>query len=234
MKVCIDAGHSKATLGKRSFDGTLLEYEFNRSVARKLKAILERHGVDCIYSCDLNIETDVSLSTRANTANLAKADLFISIHANAYGTEWNDVTGWEIYVCKKGGKAEMLANAIHDASIPYLGLKDRGVKEANFTVLTKTDMPAVLVEHGFYTNKLERALLATDSFREKCAIADARGILSYLGIKWNDTMPLEKASSWAEESWSKAVQKGVFDGTNPQGTVTREMLSVILDRLKLL
>ena len=234
MKVCIDPGHSKATLGKRSFDGTFLEYDFNRRVAKRLKAILEKHGVECIYSCDIEKEEDISLVTRVGKANMAKADLFVSIHANAYGTEWNDATGWEIYVCKKGGKAERLANAIHDASIPYLGLKDRGVKEADFTVLTKTEMPAVLIEHGFYTNKLERSLLATDSFQEKCAIADAKGILSYLGIKWNDTMPLDKASSWAEESWSKAVQKGVFDGTNPQGTVTREMLSVILDRLKLL
>lgn len=41
-------------------------------------------------------------------------------------------------------------------------------------------------------------------------------------------------SDWAAESWNKAVAKGVFDGTNPQGTVTREMLAVLFDRLGLL
>ncbi len=42
------------------------------------------------------------------------------------------------------------------------------------------------------------------------------------------------ASDWAKAAWDKAVNKGVLDGTQPQGTVTREMLAVVLDRLKLL
>lgn len=41
-------------------------------------------------------------------------------------------------------------------------------------------------------------------------------------------------SDWAKEAWDKAVAKGVLDGTEPQGTVTREMLAVVLDRLGLL
>jgi hypothetical protein len=47
-------------------------------------------------------------------------------------------------------------------------------------------MPAVLIEHGFYTNKEECAKLKDPAFREKCAIADAKGILVYLGIAWKD------------------------------------------------
>lgn len=41
-------------------------------------------------------------------------------------------------------------------------------------------------------------------------------------------------SDWAKESWNKAVSKGILDGTEPQGAVTREMLAVVLDRLGLL
>lgn len=41
-------------------------------------------------------------------------------------------------------------------------------------------------------------------------------------------------SDWAEISWNKAINKGCIDGTNPKEPVTREMLSVILDRLGLL
>ena len=41
-------------------------------------------------------------------------------------------------------------------------------------------------------------------------------------------------SDWAEISWNKAINKGCIDGTNPKEPVTREMLSVILDRLNLL
>ncbi len=45
-------------------------------------------------------------------------------------------------------------------------------------------MPAVLIEHGFYTNKEECTKLKSIEFRKKCAIADAKGILNYLGIAW--------------------------------------------------
>ncbi|SFG06398.1 hypothetical protein SAMN05660649_00533 [Desulfotomaculum arcticum] len=41
-------------------------------------------------------------------------------------------------------------------------------------------------------------------------------------------------SDYAKESWEKAVAKGILDGTNPQGVITREMGAVILDRLGLL
>ncbi|MDF9409342.1 MAG: hypothetical protein A4E52_00310 [Pelotomaculum sp. PtaB.Bin013] len=41
-------------------------------------------------------------------------------------------------------------------------------------------------------------------------------------------------SDWAKASWDKAKLKGIMDGTDPQGTVTREMLAVVLDRCGLL
>lgn len=184
MLVCIDAGHAKNTAGKRSFDGTLLEYEFNRAVAKLLKYQLERHGVKTIYSCDINTDKDISLSERCRTANNAKADLFISIHANAYGSEWNSANGWEIFHSENSAKGKQLATAIQKASIPYLGLRNRGIKTNTFTVLINTAMPAVLIEHGFYTNKEECAKLKSAEFRKKSAIADAKGILNYLGIAW--------------------------------------------------
>lgn len=186
MLVCIDAGHAKSTAGKRSFDGTLLEYEFNRAVAKLLKYQLERHGVKTIYSCDLTTDKDISLSERCRTANNAKADLFISIHANAFGSDWNSANGWEIFHHKNSTKGKQLAEAIRKTSIPYLGLRDRGIKTSDFTVLIKTNMPSVLIEHGFYTNKEECAKLKSEEFRKKCAIADAKGILNYLGIAWKE------------------------------------------------
>lgn len=186
MLVCIDAGHAKNTAGKRSFDGSLLEYEFNRAVAKLLKYHLERHGVSVIYSCDLNTDKDISLSERCRTANNAKATLFVSIHANAYGITWNTAKGWEIYHHTHSANGKRLAEAIHKASIPFLELKDRGIKTNTYTVLTDTNMPAVLIEHGFYTNKEECEKLKSVEFRTKCAVADAKGILTYLGIAWKE------------------------------------------------
>jgi len=44
----------------------------------------------------------------------------------------------------------------------------------------------------------------------------------------------DTVSDWAKASWDKVTAKGIMDGTNPQGTVTREMLAVVLDRCGLL
>ena len=184
MRICLDAGHGKETAGKRSPDGTLLEFEFNRDVTNRLKAILESHGIEVLLTCD--DEHDIDLKTRCMYANDNKCDYFVSIHANAHEEYWTDANGWEIYVVGKGGKAEKLAECIRKHSISMLGLKDRGVKVSNFTVLKDTDMPAILIEHGFYTNKEECAKLKTDEFRQKCAIADAKGILEFLNIEYKE------------------------------------------------
>lgn len=193
MKVCIDAGHAKNTAGKRSPDGTLREYEFNRYVAKRLKYHLERHGVQTLYSCDIETDVDISLSKRCAVANSSGADVFVSIHANAHGngTEWTSGNGWEIFIYKGSTKGKTIAEAIRKESISLLGLKDRGIKTDSLYVTGNTNMPAVLIEHGFYTHKEECVKLKDSAFREKCAIADAKGILAYLGIAWLD----EKAES---------------------------------------
>ena len=184
--VCIDPGHAKNTPGKRSFDGSLREYEFNREVALWLKYHLERHGVKTMYSCNVETDTDVSLSARCKTANNAKADLFVSIHANAFGITWNSANGWEVFTYKGSAKGKKLAESIRKESIALLKLKDRGIKTDSLYVTKHTKMPAVLIEHGFYTNKEECAKLKDTEFRKKCAVADAKGILAYLGMPWKE------------------------------------------------
>ncbi|WP_213997260.1 N-acetylmuramoyl-L-alanine amidase [Tepidanaerobacter syntrophicus] len=223
MKICIDPGHGIETAGKRSFDGSLLEYEFNFDVAHRLKKYLELAGIKVVMTRD--DEHDVSLAERCRIANAAKADIFISIHANAFGTTWNGARGWEAYVWKKGAQAEKIAEAIRSESMPLLGLIDRGVKEADFYVLKNTTMPAVLIEHGFYTNKEECALLKTSNFREKCAVADAKGILKCAGKKFVESpKPISKADAIAPEGKLYKVQVGAFkDKDNAQA---------MLDKLK--
>ena len=179
-RVYLDAGHGIDTAGKRSPDGLLLEYEFNRDVANRIEDILIRHDIE-VMSCYSDIDTP--LTQRCQMANMFKADYFVSIHANADKEYWTSANGWEIYVVSLGGKAEELAKKIHKYS-QELGLKDRGIKTANFTVLTDTNMPAVLIEHGFYTNKEECQKLKDSSFRQKCAECDAKGILEQLGIEY--------------------------------------------------
>lgn len=184
-KVLIDSGHSDLTSGKRAFDNSFFEYEFNYDVSNRIKKHLARHGVDSEILQVRNKVLKEELDARVDFINKSNADIVVSVHANAFGSNWNDANGWEIFCYKMQGESLKLAKAIQKNSIPYLGLKDRGIKDGSaFAVVGKTNPPAVLIEHGFYTNKEEVAKLKSDEFREMCAIADTKGILEYFGIEW--------------------------------------------------
>lgn len=232
MKVVLDAGHSKETMGKRSFDNTFFEYAFNRQVTAQISAHLKRHGVEVVLTAPT--EAEVALAERCAIANSVQADCFVSIHANAFGTDWNEANGWEIYALSVGGQGEKLAKAIEASSIPYVGIKNRGVKVSDFYVLKHTDMPAVLIEHGFYTNKAELALLKSADFQAKCAIADSKGILSFLGLPWIDgTRTLaDDVAPWAKEAQKWVMAQGISDGLRAKEAVTREELWVMLMAMK--
>ncbi len=79
--IVIDPGHGGAEDGARGRDGTL-EKNVTLAVARRLKAALEaRLGVRAILTRDG--DQTVGLDERAAVANNNKADLFLSLHANA-------------------------------------------------------------------------------------------------------------------------------------------------------
>lgn len=185
MIVIIDAGHGIETAGKRAPDGSYLEYEFNRDVAGRIQRHLARCGIDARLTCP--DEHDISLSERCRISNAAGADYFVSIHTDAAGNDgWYSASGWSARIIATGGKAEKLARAIQAEAIPMLGCKDLGIKVQNLYVLKNTTAPAVLIEHGFHTNREEVELLKSDAYREKCALSDAKGICKQAGVEWVD------------------------------------------------
>ena len=178
-KIIIDAGHGPQTAGKRSPDGTLREFMFNEAVAMRLKKLLIAEGITVIFSHDNT--RDVSLSERITLANKLKVDAFVSIHANAYGTDWNAANGIETYTCIQPSKASVvMTTQVQQALQMHTSRKDREVKKGNFAVLRETTMPAILVECGFMTNKEEANLLKSQSYQQQCAQAIAFGVLCWL------------------------------------------------------
>ena len=83
-KVCLDAGHSASNKVNKSPDGTYFEHEFALDMAKRIKAHLERHGVEVVETRPDG--GDVSLGQRCRISNAARADLFVSLHGNATGT----------------------------------------------------------------------------------------------------------------------------------------------------
>ena len=158
MIIILDAGHGYQTAGKQSPDG-MREYEFNRAVAKYVKQYLANcHNTSVHFVHD--DARDVPLEERTKKAHALKADLYVSIHANAFGLRgWNEANGIETYVSiTKPKEALTLAERVQTALVKSTNCKNRGVKTANFHVLRETTCPAILIECGFMTNKQEAAL----------------------------------------------------------------------------
>ncbi|MFD2671023.1 N-acetylmuramoyl-L-alanine amidase [Marinicrinis sediminis] len=184
MKIAIDAGHGPHTAGKRCPDGSLREFFFNHATATYLgEALLQYEGVEILYPYQPN--TDTPLRSRTDRANDWGADVYISIHANAYGAgQWNEVNGIETFVYKsKPKEAWQLSERIQHELVQATGRKNRGVKTADFHVLRETAMTAVLIECEFMTHRQSCERLKSDAYRRTCASAIAKAVTDYYQLQ---------------------------------------------------
>jgi N-acetylmuramoyl-L-alanine amidase len=192
--VVIDAGHGPNTPGKRSPDG-MKEFEFNSQVADVMKAELEKYeGVRVAYVHESG--RDVPLESRTDKANQLKADVYVSLHANAFRGVMGNHTGVETYVHSSNPKeSRQLAERIQAELVKATGLANRGVKLANFHVLRETKMTAVLIEHGYMDSIVDLPKLKSNEFRKLCGVTNAKSVAESLGLKRKpEPKPLPKSN----------------------------------------
>jgi N-acetylmuramoyl-L-alanine amidase len=185
----LDPGHGGIiegvyqTAGKRSPhfpDGSILyEGEFNRDVVGRIIKLCHDYDIDCINLVDT--EEDLSLRHRVSKANLFHKEnrnsIYVSVHANAFGNgrDFNQAKGICTFHHYKSGGGKRLAASLQNWLTGLTSFRDRGVisndRWANFYVLRKTHMPAVLSENGFMTNFDDASALMDPDIRQ--AIANA-------------------------------------------------------------
>lgn len=232
--VCLDPGHGPGTVNG-SPDGSYKEKEFTWDMYKRLRPLLEASGVKVISTRNEN-ETPALLE-RAAVSNKAGADLFVSLHSNAFGFgDWDSARGLLIYTSAAGDSAgrNKAARAIL-ARMAEAGVSLHGSGLAHnmeYTVLTATVAPAMIVEYGFHTNKEDAGLLKQSAYRDKLALATAQGVCDYLGITQPVTPPApDPTAPWyaADQEWAKA--RGITDGARPEDTCTRAEVWAMLHRL---
>ena len=175
--VVIDPGHGGPDSGAIGIKG-LRETDVVLDVSKIVTNILNKKGVK--VKMTRTNEIDLDLGPRVSIANNTKADIFVSIHANASVGKKRNINGLETFYYS-GWKGRLLAEKIQKQIIKVSpGSPDRGVRRGNYFVIKQTNMPAVLVEIGFVTGKLDGSRLSKDMHRERVAYAIARGILEYL------------------------------------------------------
>lgn len=184
--VCLDPGHGPGCVNG-SPDGSYREYEFAWDMGQRVRRLLEARGVKVIMT---KTESEYpSLTTRANVSNRAGADLFLSLHSNATGAKgWSVTRGLIVYTSMAGASAgrNIAANCVikrmREAGVVVQG---GGLQHnKSYTVLAKTNAPAMIVEYGFHTNAEDVRLLKSDAHRDKLATATAKGVCDYLGVEW--------------------------------------------------
>jgi len=216
LRVVIDAGHGGWDLGTVGREG-LLEKNLVLDVAQSLGILLtNRLGCEVIYT--RKEDNYVALEQRAEIANRAQADLFISVHANysslssARGVETyyssffsppeareieyrENATATVMTQAKLSGRAlkekvdqsKKLAASVQQALHGTLAsgntaIRNRGVREASFVVLTGTEMPSVLAEISFVSSPADEERLRNPSYREHIAEALYKGIEHFATI----------------------------------------------------
>ena len=177
FSVVIDPGHGGLDPGAIGIGG-IRETDVVLEVSKKVKELLSEKGVK--VSLTRENEVNLDLRPRVSFANNLDADIFVSIHANASRGKRKDINGLETFYFK-GWRGRLLAKRIQKhLLIVSPGSPDRGVKQGRFYVIKNTNMPAVLVEIGFLTGRLDSRRLEKNTHRERIAYAIAKGILEYL------------------------------------------------------
>lgn len=184
IKIGLDAGHGMNTPGKRTPSGER-EWSFNNKVIKATTDRLNQYeNIQVIRLDDASGNNDISLTARTNKANTEKVALVVSFHHNANSGIWGTWGGTETYTYNGSyPETERLAKLIHTRVMTAYGLRDRGLKKADFHMLRATNMPTVLVEGGFMDSSIDILKLRDDNVLRNAGIGVADGIAEYLGLK---------------------------------------------------
>lgn len=192
MKIAIDAGHGLHTKGKRCLKELdpkeTREWVLNSRIVSQVVEHLERCGAECIRLDDVTGKTDVTLKTRTDKANAAKADYCVSIHHNA-GVKGGAGGGPVVYVYngEHSTQADKLQLYVYDGLIGAVGKfgnRSTPLAASNLHMVRETNMPAVLVEVGFMDSPTDVPLILSEAWAAKAAEGIAHGIARAAGLTW--------------------------------------------------
>lgn len=180
IKILADPGHGGDDNGAAWGDkyDYVEEDDLNLIIGFLLRCELQHHG----FAVRLSREKDVavSLADRCALANDWGADIFISIHADAFHNTTASGISTHIYKHSVNVDTYRLGSIIHESMANRLqGHLNRGVQRSNFHVLRKTAMPAVLVEAEFISNPNTRRFLKEPENQLTIAQAISKGVVKY-------------------------------------------------------
>jgi N-acetylmuramoyl-L-alanine amidase len=193
--VVVDAGHGGHDAGARGVYG--YEKNYALQMAQHLRTALMARGFKVVLT--RSTDTFISLSGRVSIANQIPNSIFISLHLNSGGSTASGIETWALTpqnaaaTISRGGGYNVngttgnkqdsaniaLASAVQARVLSTVKVVDRGIKRAQWSVLTGIKKPGILFEGGFVTNSKECLLIASGNYQKTVAAAIAEAVVNY-------------------------------------------------------
>lgn len=261
MRIGVDPGHGTLRQVNGSWvkdvgtaAGSLGEYEANMKIALELVHLLKADGHQVFLSHDkIDWSKKLGPTSRGQWAAGLDLDIFVSIHHD--GSSSSSSRGCHgFYHNEKAKNGKTLASALAHAVMGEFGIgysygepasdwfgKSLGVLSGgNNWAVTGA---ASLIEMMFMSNPTEAAIIKSDGYYERAAIALREGIAVYAGLPVTEPPEVEVPSDVPDDpvvalppsgalafEWQEAIKLGITDGSNPQGYATREQVAAMLVR----
>ena len=184
----IDPGHGGADGGAVSDSGAK-ESEINLATAIKVRDLAGFFGVDTIMTRQseeipypesagtIREKKIYDQNSRVELVNSYENAILISIHQNNYPD--TSPSGAQVFYSDNDCSVAIAENIKSEFETAIGTEQTRGIKEIgdDIYLFQKIDCPAVLVECGFMSNPGDFALLSTESYKSKLALAVVSGYL---------------------------------------------------------
>ena len=174
VSIVIDPGHGGRDPGARGFS-RVPEKTIVLNVALELVSLLRESGANIIMT--RQDDRFIELNERAAIAERNHADLFVSIHADAFRRATAD--GATVLIGRTASRRSKKAARYIKAALEHAGIYCRPIRPQQLRVCEAHSRPAVLVECGFLTNRLDAQNLNTPQYQFKIALAIANGITDF-------------------------------------------------------
>ncbi|MDF2815699.1 MAG: N-acetylmuramoyl-L-alanine amidase AmiC [Paenibacillus sp.] len=243
-KIVVDAGHGGSDPGAIGVNG-LQEKQVNLDISLRLQGELLLRG----YEVALTRQDDryISLADRVAITNEAKADLFVSVHANSHTA--SSISGSLVLYHDSNypqsdypasdamtaltPESKKLAQSVLRNVLLTAKLADRGLVPSAAYVVRMGQIPSILVETAFLSNPQDAAALKDPAMLQKFAVGIANGIQEVLPPA---PVPKEFADlqkHWAKDAVYRLKDKGIVETDKnffPDRPLTRAELLTMLNR----
>lgn len=170
----------------------ITEQVINLQITLKLQNLIEQSGAKVlltrsdengIYSLDSKSIRNKKISdikNRVKLGNESSSDLFISLHLNKF-PQSETYRGWQTFYQKNNEKSKILAEILQTNLNSNIEYKNNRVPHqiSDVYIMNNVQIPTVIVECGFLSNREETNLLKTEEYQNKIAWGIFIGLQSY-------------------------------------------------------